>query len=120
MDLFNDYDNLPNKVKKIMHTYYVEREVKNLDGYKCCANLVKRLEKVGYTCSYYLDAEPYDLRKHNAQFYWDVLGNVPVNEDGEIEEDFYEFSEGTDREEIWHWLEYTFNISVAKDLMYLK
>ena len=52
---------------------------------------------------------------------WQELGDIPVNEDGEIEEEWNTgmqwFSEGTDREEIWHWFEDFFNLSVAKDLM---
>jgi len=53
---------------------------------------------------------------------WQELGDVPVNEDGEIEEDWNTgigkfFFEGTDREDIWHWFEDFFNLSVAKDLM---
>ena len=35
-----------------------------------------------------------------------------------IEEDFLDFRAGTHREEIWHWFEDTFDLSVAKDLMY--
>ena len=53
-----------------------------------------------------------------AKRYWAKLGEVPVNEDGEIEEPFMHFIEGTDREEIWGWFEETFKVSVAKDLMY--
>ena len=44
---------------------------------------------------------------------WDRLGNIPVNDDGLIDEDFaiYELDirwpKGTDREEIWEWFEMT-------------
>ena len=30
--------------------------------YEDCRKLVDELESVGWTCDYYLDAEPYDLR----------------------------------------------------------
>jgi hypothetical protein len=33
------------------------------DTYENCSNLVDDLNKIGYTCDYYLDAEPYNLRK---------------------------------------------------------
>lgn len=35
----------------------------------------------------------------------------------EIEEEWHGFSVGTFREDIWHWFEETFNVSVAEDLM---
>ena len=45
---------------------------------------------------------------------WKLLGNVPVNEEGELEEDFLTFETGTDREEIWAWFEEEFNCSIGK------
>lgn len=50
---------------------------------------------------------------------WELLGDVPVNDNEEIDEPFNGFEKGTDVHEIWHWFEETFNISIAKDLMYL-
>lgn len=52
--------------------------------------------------------------------YWDQLGDIPINEDEEIEEKYLHFSIGTDRQDIWHWLEDTFNISIGNDLLFLK
>ena len=119
-DLFENPELLPQNVQDIIVKYgQILESGEHTNGYVVCANLVKELNAVGYTCDYYLDAEPFWLRKHDAESYWAQLGNVPVNEDGEIEEQFYDFDEGTDREEIWSWLEETFNISVAKDLMKL-
>lgn len=58
-----------------------------------------------------------------AKAFWGQLGDALVNEDDEIEEEFSvlntTFDKGTDKFEIWHWFEETFNLSVAKDLMYL-
>ena len=51
---------------------------------------------------------------------WEILGNTFINDDGELLESFLHFEIGTDREEIWHWFEETFDISVAVDLMNLK
>lgn len=49
---------------------------------------------------------------------WDEFGDVPMNPDTErIEVAWREFPAGTHREEIWHWFEETFHISVH-DLMY--
>lgn len=49
---------------------------------------------------------------------WEDFGEVPMNSDTEeIEEQWRHFLPGTRREEIWHWFEEQFNISVAEDLM---
>ena len=37
----------------------------------------------------------------------------------EIEEPWKHFLPGTHREDIWHWFEERFNISVAEDLMHV-
>ena len=50
---------------------------------------------------------------------WKELGDISINND-EIENNFKHFNSGTHREEIWHWFEHTFDLSVAKDLMLIK
>jgi hypothetical protein len=58
MDLFEHYETLPIEVKEILDNYqYCDNTYEN------CSNLVDELEKVGYTCEYGLDAEPYGLQK---------------------------------------------------------
>jgi len=47
---------------------------------------------------------------------WDKLGDVPVTEDGLIDQHFYIFDKGIDREQIWSWFEETFNISLGKEI----
>lgn len=49
---------------------------------------------------------------------WQRFGDVPMDPDTEeIEKEWNGFPAGTWREDIWHWFEETFNVSVAKDLM---
>ena len=49
---------------------------------------------------------------------WEEFEEVPMNpETEEIEQPWKHFLPGTHREDIWHWFEETFNISVAEDLM---
>lgn len=48
---------------------------------------------------------------------WDDLGNVPVDDDGHIDETFLHFPAGTGREEIWHWIEEAFEVSIGNDLL---
>jgi len=62
--------------------------------------------------------------KKTAENLWELLGNIPVNEDDELEEDFdtntgLVFEIGTDKFEVWYWFEEFFNLSVARDLMHL-
>ena len=50
---------------------------------------------------------------------WTEFGDIPMNPETEcIEQAWHGFSAGTHREEIWHWFEETFQISVAEALMY--
>lgn len=54
----------------------------------------------------------------NAQELWFELEDVPMNPETEcIEAEWHGFPIGTHREEIWHWFEETFHVSVA-ELMY--
>ncbi len=52
-----------------------------------------------------------------AEEMWKDFGDVPINENEEIEQEWFIFGKGTSRQEIWHWFESKYNISVAKDLM---
>ena len=45
---------------------------------------------------------------------WGNLGNIPINNDDQIEQNFKHFEKGTDRFEIWFWIEETFDISIAE------
>lgn len=57
-DLFEKYDELPEEVQAILNSYQDQDNT-----YTVCEQLLKELEKVGYTFDYDLTAEPYDLRK---------------------------------------------------------
>lgn len=57
MDLFEHYEELPQEVQDVLMTN---------DGdfdYEDCKEFVEKLNKLGYTCDYYLDAECFNLRK---------------------------------------------------------
>jgi len=58
LDLFEHYELLPQEVQDILSKYDDHDET-----YENCENLKKDLETVGYTCDYYLDAVPFDLKK---------------------------------------------------------
>jgi hypothetical protein len=57
-------------------------------------------------------------RLDEAKKLWDELGDIPVNEDDEIEERFLHFEAGVDKFTIWSYFERKFDCSVAEDLMF--
>lgn len=56
-DMFEYYNELPIEVQLILDKFSPFENT-----YENCGNLVDELESVGWTCDYYLDAEPYGLR----------------------------------------------------------
>ena len=48
---------------------------------------------------------------------WSYLEDIPVNDNDEIEVVFMNFEKGTAKLEIWHWIEDTYQVSIAIDLM---
>ena len=56
--------------------------------------------------------------KMSAYELWHSLEDVPMDPKTErIEVDWNGFRKGTRREDVWHWFEMEFNLSVADDLM---
>ncbi len=60
VDLFEDYQNIPKKVKVVLDKYEEDFQDGN---YKGLAEALKELKAIGYTFDYYLDGVAYDLRK---------------------------------------------------------
>ena len=48
----------------------------------------------------------------NPDIFWEALGDVPVDEDGCLEEEFLHFQEGDERSEVCRWMESFFSISI--------
>lgn len=64
IDLFACYEDLPKEVIKIIDYFQLTRYDRDeKDGYDACREFITELEKVGYTCGFGLDAEPYELKK---------------------------------------------------------
>jgi ribosomal protein S17E len=64
IDLFEDYNDIPPKVQKVLDKYQEDIE----DGdYKGLEKALKELEKIGYTFEYGLDGIAYDLRPIGTQ-----------------------------------------------------
>ncbi len=58
IDLFQHFESLPDEVNDIINEFFEENNC-----YDNCALFVEKLEAVGYTCDYGLDAEPHSLTK---------------------------------------------------------
>jgi hypothetical protein len=50
------------------------------------------------------------------RIFWDKLGDVPTDEEDCIENSFEHFETGTDREDIWSWFEWFFDIDLGKGI----
>ena len=61
-----------------------------------------------------------DLKNKTAEDLWKELGDVPIDDKEDIDEDWYSFKRGTCIFDIWSWFEEMFNLSVAIDLMHLE
>lgn len=57
MDLFEQYDQLPPEVQEVINNHA------ETNDFQACEDLIRDLNKLGYTCSYSLDCVPYDLKK---------------------------------------------------------
>lgn len=92
------------------------------------------MKKFVYTLTYYAEdresadhmfqegQEPVDRKVTECQIkddeledMWEELGDVPVNDDGEILRPFYFWDKGTHRGKIWHW----FDEHLTKGVAYL-
>ena len=76
--------------------------------------LVSRINKVNNK----VNKEKKKNRK--AKKLWEELGDIPIDEDECIDEDWRYFDKGTHIYDIWHWFEEEFNLSVSEDLMGIK
>lgn len=59
------------------------------------------------------------LREYGAEpkaleTFWNELGDIPVDDDGIIQESFLWWPKGTDREDIWHWFDEKYPGGVVK------
>lgn len=63
MDLFEYPEQIPSEVQEVLDRYFSELHNPKRNRYDICAELVAELNKLGYTCDYGLDAEPFDLQK---------------------------------------------------------
>ena len=117
-----DYDALESALDKAVKLSVCGGHTIALPGYLGCGlaggdweivyNMIKKIEKKYHTSItlYYIDKSIKQL--------WDDFGAIPMEPKTEcIKKEWHGFPDGTHREEIWHWFEETFDVSVAENLM---
>jgi PKD repeat protein len=45
---------------------------------------------------------------------WNVFNDIPINDNDEIEQEFYYWEKGTDRFAVWHWFDEELPNGIAK------
>lgn len=58
-----------------------------------------------------------NLSDKRLEILWKQLGDIPINDYEEIDEDFYIWEKGTNRYDIWQWFDYNHSLGLAKGLM---
>jgi len=88
VDLFEDYENIPANVQAILDEYDLEED----SDYDTLLELQNRLETIGYTFEYGLDAVPYGLRPSSVKLNeLEGYENEEYAEGGEAGFDIYDF-----------------------------
>jgi len=81
--------------------------------------IVKENEDEDYSVLGFSDAVEYiDEYCSNLDFideekFWEMLGDVPVTEDDDLDDDFLIFDKGTDKFDVWHWFEENFDTQIG-------
>jgi hypothetical protein len=93
VDLFEDYDNIPSNVQKVLDKYSDAFE----DGdYRKLEKANNELKKIGYTFEYGLDGQAYDLRKIGEKGKSEYMngGNIPMEDYGMDDDRWYLIEDG--------------------------
>ena len=79
--------------------------------------LLTELTLIGYTNLKILNKDwQTEPEPKEWEILWDKLGEIPVDEDERIKENFLHFEAGTDVEDIWHWFEEKYGITLGKEI----
>lgn len=61
----------------------------------------------------YIDTYCDNLVFNTESIFWERLGNVCVDENDDIDDNFSIFDKGTPKDEIWHWFEEYFDTQIG-------
>ncbi|MND11828.1 hypothetical protein D3C87_616380 [compost metagenome] len=54
-----------------------------------------------------------DRKAEAGKAIWQALGDVPVDDNMNLMEPFFEFKAGASAEDVWHWIEQTFDVEIS-------
>jgi hypothetical protein len=60
-DSFETIEQTPIEVQQVVASFFEKQYEGKTEGYSICRNLVNELLKIGWTCDYGLDSEPFNL-----------------------------------------------------------
>lgn len=82
-----------------------------------CETILENLEDQ-LEPEYLASTEEQLYRLNRIKDLWDEFGDVPMDPETEcIESKWHHFPAGTHREDIWHWFEHEFGLSVGDNLI---
>lgn len=61
----------------------------------------------------YIDDHCDNLRLYDEEVFWGELGDIPIDENDCIDDDFIIFDKGTDVQDIWHWFEEFYDTQIG-------
>ncbi len=93
VDLFEDYENIPNDVQEILDNHQEAFEDGDYRGLKMAHD---ELSKIGYTFEYYLDGQAYDLRKIGQKGKSEIMDNDDYANGGYMAKGGVTFAEKVD------------------------
>ena len=67
-----------------------------------------------YTLIGYEELEHGDPERLGIKRAWELFSNTAINDDDEIQDNFFQFEKRTPRFEVWTWFEETFGVPVAQ------
>jgi hypothetical protein len=82
-----------------------------------CPIVEKELEELGLNKDIFMEAlkmsnQDWEPNTYTLCEYWEALGKIPVNVEGEIEEEFHIYPIGTEIYDIWHDIEEQWGIAI--------
>lgn len=84
--------------------YYIDKIIQSIDVWEN----EKYIETLGHK------TVMLDTQFKRAEYFWAQLADIPIDNDENILEPFNVFfQKGTNRLEIWHWFENTFDVSIV-------
>lgn len=85
----------------------IELEDENYDNYN-------------YLFSKKIEGGIFEINDKNLRNLWESFGGTPIDDNENIDDDFFIWTKGTDKMYIWHWFDNNHSIGLAKGLMFLE